>query len=68
MQIILVKHAHPMDLICAGEFSGCFVAVFRESRKIDGQTMLTFSSAVSEELKNENIEMEIKKHHKKKRR
>jgi hypothetical protein len=42
MQIILVKHAHPMDLICAGEFSGCFVAVYRESRKIPGQIMLIF--------------------------
>jgi hypothetical protein len=42
MQIIPGKHAHPTDLICAGELSGIFVAVFRESRKIRGQIMLIF--------------------------
>ena len=36
----------PMDLICAGEFSGIFVAVFHESRKIRGQ-ILSFSSAAN---------------------
>jgi hypothetical protein len=46
MQIIPGKHAHPMDLICAGEFSGIFVAVFHESRKIRGQ-ILSFSSAAN---------------------
>jgi hypothetical protein len=29
MQILLGKHAHPLNLICAGELSGIFVAVFR---------------------------------------
>jgi len=48
MQIIPGKHAHPMDLICADEFSGMFVAVFRESRKIRGQILLkSFSSAAN---------------------
>ncbi len=42
MQIIHGKHAHPTDLICAGELSGIFVAVFRESWKIRGQIMLIF--------------------------
>ncbi len=42
MQILLGKLAHPMDLICAGEFSGSFVAIFRESRKFPGQIMLFF--------------------------
>jgi hypothetical protein len=42
MQIILGKHAHPTDLICAGELSGIFVAVFRESWKMHGQIMLIF--------------------------
>jgi hypothetical protein len=40
MQIIPGKHAYPMDLICAGEFSWIFV--FRESWKIRGQIMLIF--------------------------
>jgi hypothetical protein len=42
MQILLGKHAHPLNLICAGELSGIFVAVFRESRKIRGQIMLNY--------------------------
>jgi hypothetical protein len=42
MHIIPGKHAHPMDLICAGEYCGCFVTVFRESRNIHGQIMLIF--------------------------
>jgi hypothetical protein len=42
MQNLLFKLAHPTNLICAGEFSGSFVAVIRESQKFGGQTMLLY--------------------------